>query len=146
VPISELVPTWRPSDRLVTPSGKTVDPRPVRTAAGDILVLEEATEPGLWQRQRGIGTEPAFSIRPDPAESDLASVKPDELPKLTNLAKIKVAKTASELDQLIQEHRRGRPFAEPLLWLVLVLAGTEWWVANLVHKRRQVKNAMTSRP
>ena len=123
-----------------------MEPHPVRTDAGEVLELDDATEPGLWQRQHAGATEAAFSIRTDPAESDLTPAGAEDLPKITNLAKLKVAKTASELAQLIQEHRRGRPFAEPLLWIVLILAGAEWWVANLVHKRRQVKNAMTSRP
>jgi hypothetical protein len=142
VPISELVQDWRPGDRIVTPSGKTIDPRLVRTAGGEILELDDATEPGLWQRQRGVSNEAAFSIRTDPAESDLSPVNAEDLPKLTSLTRLKVARNAADLDRLIQEHRRGQPFAEPLLWLVLVLAGAEWWVANLVHHRRQVKNAI----
>ena len=145
IAIAELIPGWRPGDRLITPSGKTVEPHPVRTDAGEVLELDDATEPGLWQRQHAGATEAAFSVRTDPAESDLTPASAEDLPKITNLAKLKVAKTASELAQLIQEHRRGRPFAEPLLWIVLILAGAEWWVANLVHKRRQAKNAITGR-
>ncbi len=71
-----------------------------------------------------------LAVNTDRFESRLTPAAPDELAEWTGFKKWLAASDPEELLRLIDEHRNGRSLAEIFLWLALLLALLEWWIAN----------------
>lgn len=137
-PLHRIVPDYQPGDRLLSPDGRLLPVRELRDAQGVHLYLEGLMEPGLYNRIRAgeNRSEPVAAVNVDRLESRLTPVDPDRLQGLIGSQPFHLASSAAELQHLIDTQRRGRPLAEPLLWVTLCLALAEWWMANRAQRRR----------
>ncbi len=138
VPADDALTAFRADDRLLAPSGRAVSVREVRGADDSWYVIEALDESGIYTRLRaGMTTaEPACAVNFDRAESRLDTLDPEAVVAWTGLQELRVVRDLAALQRAVQEHRRGRPLSEPLLWLALILAGAEWWLANRIQRRR----------
>ena len=134
-PLSELVAGWHPGDKLLSPAGTQLAIRPSTSGSGSVV---DAVEPGIYRCvvSGGSAGEPVFAIRPEPGESDLTPVAAEALESLTGIRQLHAARSMEELGTQIQACRQGRPLVEPLLWLALMLATLEWWLANRIYWQR----------
>ena len=71
-----------------------------------------------------------------PPESDLKPLKPEEVPAILGLKNVNVVTERQELERQIQEHRIGRPMSELAMWLILVIAVVEVYLANRASRKR----------
>lgn len=83
-----------------------------------------------WGSQPGFQRDPDRAINLPRAESNLQPIRPEQLP----LPNAHVARDVPELLRVMAQHRQGRPLTELMLWLVVVLALVESWLAH--HRLR----------
>ena len=126
--VDEYLPDFRVDDRLYAPSGQET---PVRDAGNLTRVVEPLTEPGLYTRRRA-GGEPGPALFANPArdESRLDPATPEELAAWTGFRTFRAERTPEALLAAADDLHNGRALAEPLLWMILLLALAEWWFAN----------------
>ncbi len=135
--LSEIIPDAHESDRFLTPRGTDLSVRPVRKEANVLLEADGVDEPGIYLRLRSGGVkEPAFAINLRREESNLEPVDTVALPALTGLRELRVTRDPAQLQQAIDEHRRGRPLTEAFFWMAFVLAVAEVLLANRISRRR----------
>ena len=113
---------------LVAPSGETIPIRALKTETGTSHFLDNVVEPGIYRR----GEEAVLAINIPRQESDLSPLARAALP----LTDAHLAYDREELARLVEQHRIGRPFTEPLIWLILILALVELFVANRSSRPR----------
>jgi hypothetical protein len=111
--------TW--SDLPLTPMFLPILHQIVHVSAG--LAAERLFE---WGEQPGIERHPDRAVNVPRVESNLTPLEAGQEP----LPGARVARDVPELLRQIQQHRQGRPLAEWLLWLALVLAMAELFFAN----------------
>lgn len=134
---------------LIGPDHTSLPIRKVQKAgqAGDYaLIVDNVSKPGYYFLSQTGPTppEPLMAVNLDRAESDMKPIAPEDIAKVTGLKNVTVSTSADELQRQIQEHRVGRPLSEVTLWLVLVLAALELYVANRAcRKRATLSDSMT---
>jgi hypothetical protein len=135
--LSDAVPELRESDRLSDPAGAAVALRRERQEARSLTYADEVAQPGVYDLVHAGADrpEPVLAVNVIRSESDLTPVPERDIPGLAGLPDVLVARDRDELQRLIEEHRRGRPLAEPLLWLALLLAVLEGFLANRLCRR-----------
>ena len=132
--VAEYIPGFRAGDRLLSPSGREAS---VRDSGNLRMVIEPLTEPGLYTHVRGGGAPvPALAVNADRAESRLTPALPGEIDAWCGFRNFRAVRTPEELMAAVESLHSGSALAEPLLWLVLLLALTEWWYANHTLRRR----------
>lgn len=129
-----------PAQVRAIPEGSTLrnaigDAFPLRRVQRDDarrIQVESLSQPGVYFLDApGAATpEPIIALNIRREESDVRTIPETAVPERVGLPEIRVASSISELDRLIEEHRIGKPLTELLLWLVLVAALFEWWLAN----------------
>jgi len=129
-PLGEALP-----DRLTGPDGATIVLRRIQRDGREIARLEEAPWPGIYSAEHDGVRRPVLAVNLAASESDLTPVKAEEIPARLGVRRVQVARTREELVQKIQELRVGRPLAELLLWLVLMVGLLEFLFANRVSRR-----------
>ena len=129
LPVNEAVPNYRDDDAISMPSGL---PLQVKDNGNRTFFIDALPEPGIYTRAK-VGAsepEPVLAVNTDRLESRLVPVRADELAEWTGFKKFLNASDPEEMLRLIDEHRNGRSLAEVFLWIALLLALLEWWVAN----------------
>jgi len=129
LPVNEAVPNYRDDDAISMPSGL---PLAIKDNGNRIFFIDTLPEPGIYTRAKAGAAqpEPVLAVNTDHFESRLTPAAPDELAEWTGFKKWLAASDPEELLRLIDEHRNGRSLAEIFLWLALLLALLEWWIAN----------------
>jgi len=129
LPVNEAVPNYRDDDAISMPSGL---PLQVKDNGNRAFFIDALTEPGIYTRAKAGAAEPepVLAVNTDRSESHLTPASADELAEWTGFKKLLNASDPEELLRLIDEHRNGRSLAEVFLWIALLLALLEWWVAN----------------
>ena len=129
IPVNDAVPNYRDDDVIALPSGTQLA---VKDNGNRTFVIENLAEPGIYTRAKaGAGQpEPVLAVNTDRLESRLTPATVAELTDWTGFKKFLTAKDPEELTRLIDEYRNGRSLAELFLWIALLLALLEWWVAN----------------
>ncbi len=117
------------------PDGQDVAPQLLREEDRTTWRFDELRAPGVYWAARGEERAPGFALNLDRREADVRPVAATELPKWTGLRRLHVAMDRDELLRKIEEHRRGRPMTEALLWLALVLATAEVILANRMGRK-----------
>ncbi len=125
----DYIPNFHDADRILTPSGREAA---VRDAGNLTFVIEPLTEPGFYTRTRAGGgePEPVLAANADRAESRLEPAAAEEIAAWTDFKTFRAVRTPEELLDAVDDLHNGRALVEPLLWLILALALTEWWFAN----------------
>ena len=129
LPVNDAVPNYRDDDQIVLPSGGQLQ---IKDNGNRTFFIENLYEPGIYTRAKAGAEqpEPVLAVNTDRFESRLAPATPEELTEWTGFKKLLTAKDPEELNRLIDEYRNGRSLAEVFLWIALLLALIEWWVAN----------------
>jgi hypothetical protein len=129
LPVNEAVPNYRDDDAITMPSGL---PLQIKDGGNRTFFIEDLPEPGIYTRAKtgSAEPEPVLAVNTDRFESRLTPASEDELAEWTGFKKLLSAHDPEEMLRLIDEHRNGRSLAEIFLWIALVLALLEWWVAN----------------
>lgn len=139
--LSDVVSKVPDGASLLGPDGETMLIRHVQRQGGrqdDVaLYVDNVIKPGYYGlAQNGQSAEPLMAVNVDRSESDLKPVKAEEIPTILGLKNVSVATERPELDRQIQEHRVGRPMSELAMWLILVLAVIEVYMANRASRKR----------
>jgi len=113
-------------------AGTAFSVRRVQDEQGARLQVEELREPGVYHlRAPGQADEPPFlavNLRRGP--SDVRLQDPGDIATLTGLTDPFISLTTGDLERQIEEHRIGKPLAELVLWVLLLVALMEWWLAT----------------
>jgi hypothetical protein len=134
--LSDLFPDLTEKDTLLTPAGEPLTIRPIRKEMQVLLEAENVYDPGVYTIARNADLqEPFFAVNLQRAESNLKMIDPKDLPKLTGLP-LRTARDGVELQRLIDDHRRGKPLSEMMLWLALILSICELFLANWVARKK----------
>jgi len=143
LPAVEVLSGFTGEDRLLAPSGREAA---LRDAGNRTYVIEPLAEPGFYTRVCPGGGEPAavLAANADRAESRLDPASPDDLAAWTAFKTFRAARTPEDLLAAADDLHNGRALAEPLLWLILALALTEWWFANrTLRKGAKLTDSLT---
>ena len=131
------------ADRLLAPSGREVV---LRDSGNRVYTIEPLEEPGFYKRLT-VGGDSAPTIlaaNTDRGESRLDMATAEEIAAWCGFKTFRAARSPEELLAEIEEMRNGRTLIEPLLWLILALALTEWWFANRsLRKRARLTDSLT---
>jgi hypothetical protein len=129
IPVNDAIPNYREDDAIASPSGAQLA---IKDNGNRTFFIEALSEPGVYTRAKAGAAQPdpVLAVNTDRFESHLAPVTPAELAEWTGFKKLLTAKDPEELTRLIDEFRNGRSLAEVFLWIALLLALLEWWVAN----------------
>ena len=129
LPVNEAVPNYRDDDAISMPSGL---PLAIKDNGNRTFFIDTLPEPGIYTRAKAGAAEPepVLAVNTDRFESRLTPAGSDELAEWTGFKKWLTASDPEELLRLIDEHRNGRSLAEIFLWLALLFALLEWWIAN----------------
>jgi len=134
--LSDLFPDLTEKDTVLMPSGEPLTIRPIRNEMQVLLEAENVYDPGIYTIARSADVrEPFFAVNLQRAESNLKTINPDDLPKMTGLP-LRTARDGIELQRLIDDHRRGKPLSELMLWLALILSICELFLANWVARKK----------
>jgi hypothetical protein len=134
--LSDLFPDLTEKDTVLMPSGEPLTIRPIRNERQVLLEAENVSDPGIYSIARSAdGREPFFAVNLQRAESNLKTINPDDLPKMTGLP-LRTARDGVELQRLIDDHRRGKPLSELMLWVALILSIGEVFLANWVARKK----------
>lgn len=116
-------------DRLLAPSGREVA---LRDSGNRTYMIEPLSEPGFYTRVRPGGGEPetVLAANVDRRESRLDVASPEDIAAWTAFKTFHAVRSPEELLAVADDLHNGRALTELLLWLILVLALTEWWFAN----------------
>ena len=107
--------------------------RPLRAAAGGAtLDFEDTFRGGVYRAQIAGASETLarFAVQPDPAESDLAEIRPERRKELERVAQVVDWSPSVDLGAAFERERVGVEFWLPLVLAVLLLAVTETWLAQ----------------
>jgi hypothetical protein len=132
LPLAQVLPEATHDTQLLGPDGETV---PIRSAVAEtrtVLHIEDLWKAGIYSMDlEGDGNPvPALAVNMTRKESDLTPLDPARVQDLLQVKHVNVALDQDELMTQIQDSRVGRTFGEQLLWLVLILAAAEFFVAN----------------
>ena len=107
-------------------------PLAIKDNGNRTFFIDTLPEPGIYTRAKAGAAEPepVLAVNTDRFESRLTPAGSDELAEWTGFKKWLTASDPEELLRLIDEHRNGRSLAEIFLWLALLFALLEWWIAN----------------
>ena len=135
IPVNEAIPNYRDDDEIAMPSGAALM---IRDNGNRTFFIENLNEPGIYFRAKAgaVEPEPVLAVNTDRLESRLTPATVEELEEWTGFKKFFTATDPEELSRLIDDHRNGRSLAEVCLWLALVLALLEWWVACRVLRSK----------
>jgi hypothetical protein len=135
--LSDVLPDVSGKAQLLGPDGQVVPLRTSREEDRTVVYAEDLRTPGIYSVARGApgATEAVLAIDADRRESDLRPLSARDLPAVAGIPNLYVAQDRDELMRRLDEHRRGRPLAEPLLWLALALALAEIFLANRAARR-----------
>ena len=139
--LSDVVSKVADGTSLIGPDGETFLIRRVQKQGGrqdDVsLYVDNVIKPGYYGLAQGTqSAEPLMAVNVDRSESNIKPIKPDEVPGILGLKNVNVVTERQELDRQIQEHRVGRPLSEVVMWLILVIAVMEVYVANRSSRKR----------
>ncbi len=113
-------------------SGNSYPLRRVQRDDGRRIQVDGLAQPGLYFLNTPDSAEPAplfaVNVRRDP--SDVRTIDLAEVAALMGLEDLMISSNRAEFERQIEEHRLGKPLAEFVLWLILLLALFEWWLAN----------------
>ena len=132
LPLAQILPEVKHDSSLLGPEGEAV---PIRSAVVDtrtVLHIEDLWKSGIYSMhiEGNDNPVPALAVNMTRKESDLTPLEPGRVHDLLQLKHVNVALDQDELMTQIQDSRVGRTFGEQLLWLVLILAAAEFFVAN----------------
>jgi hypothetical protein len=121
---------------LIAPDHATIPLRRFINNGATTLHAENISEPGIYRLAKpGADTVPLLAVNVDRAESDLATLKPEQLRAKLGLTQLFIVQGKDELARVVEEHRVGKPLAEQLLWVALIVAVLEWLLANRVNRK-----------
>ena len=135
--LKTILPEATADSRITDPEGQNVPVRSAIIKGQTVLHAEDLTMPGIYTLTLP-GRTPtfAFAINLNREESDLTPLPPADFPELLSIKNLQIAADKEALLTMIQEMRIGRTFGEHLLWLVLLLALTEFIYANMLLQDR----------
>lgn len=135
--LSDSLPDLTENDQILMPDGRLLAVRPVRQGSDILMEAEGVEEPGIYTLSRsGEPPSPVLAVNIERRESALEPIEGSALGALTGLPGLRVALDGEDLQQQINEYRRGRPLTETLFWLALMLAIAEGWLANRICRNR----------
>jgi hypothetical protein len=135
VALTGVLPALPDTVRLGGPDGQVVPLHVVREESRSSVYADDLRAPGIYRLgDRQSAGEPILAVNADRRESDLRTLAARELPAAVGLPNLVVVEDRDALLRRLDEHRRGRPLAEPLLWLALALAVAEVWLANRMSR------------
>ena len=125
------------SASLLSPTDAALPIQRMRREEQTELLVENAIEPGIYRLSDGTNDPaPALAVNLGRRESDLTPISSREIPEVLGVRDVSVARGRADLERLVQEKRIGRPMAEILLWLALLVAALELFMANRASARR----------
>ena len=130
--LAQVLPEATRDTPLLGPDGRAVPVRSAIVETRTVLHIENLWKAGIYSmRPDGGGNSiPAFAVNMTREESDLTPLAPTNVRELLQVKNVNLALDQEELMMQIQDSRVGRTFGEQLLWLVLILAAAEFFVAN----------------
>lgn len=121
---------------LIAPDRATIPLRRFINNGATTLHAENISEPGIYRLAKpGADTVPLLAVNVPRTESDLAMLKPEQLRAKLGLTQLFIVQGKDELARVVEEHRVGKPLAEQLLWVALIVAVLEWMLANRVNRK-----------
>ena len=117
---------------VTTPEEETIRVRTAPEEGRQVAIFGETFQPGIYTYEAPDHREVrgAFAVNPDPAEADLAPISWEELRRRIPLRKAYYAADLDELRQRIAALREGVQLWNLFLFVVLLLAVFECFVAN----------------
>ncbi len=117
---------------LTAPDGSPVPIRRMPAHEKAAYVVDNLGQPGIYRRPATSGGAelPVLAANAERTESDLTPVDRDRLPDVTGADRTQVADNKDDLLRLVRASRVGLTLAEHALWLVLLLAAAEVFMAN----------------
>ncbi len=135
--LTDILPDAPENASLLSPKDAALPIQRMRREELTELLVENAIEPGIYRLSGGTnGPAPALAVNLGRRESDLTPVSAREIPGILGVRDVSVARGRADLERLIQEKRIGRPMAELLLWLALLVSALELFMANRASARR----------
>ncbi|MDA0323240.1 MAG: BatA domain-containing protein [Verrucomicrobia bacterium] len=128
--LDESIPLMSANARLLDPSARPVPTRDVRHDNQVTRVAENILQPGIYYADEAGVVKPALAANLDRTEADVTRMGQDDMRAAIAVRNVRFAEDTGALLKLIEEHRIGRSLVEPLLWLALILAVAELFVAN----------------
>ncbi|MBN1557480.1 MAG: BatA and WFA domain-containing protein [Lentisphaerae bacterium] len=132
--LNEHLPEAAHDSVLRGPDGRQIPIRGTVAEGRTVLTAEGLTAPGIYTLAGPDRPDPApaLALNAPRAESDLTPLEPAAVLRLLGVSRLVLADSLEALRKRIEEHRVGRTFAEPLLWLALFLAVLEFCYANIL--------------
>jgi len=132
LPLSRCLPEATHNTELAAPDGTRVPVRSAVSGTRTVLYVEDLTTAGIYGVTPPDGGTPVpqLAVNMVRRESDLTALDASNLAGRLSVERVEVARDLEQLLTHIQESRIGRTFGEQLLWVVLILAAAEFFLAN----------------
>lgn len=143
--LTEYLPETTRESVLKDPAGKPVSLRSAVVESGNVIYAEALTQPGLYALSitGGGAAKPALAINMPRVESDLSSVRQQDIPDILGIPALHIADSKADLLKKLEDFRIGRSLGETLLWLALLIAIAEVVYANfLLRKNSKLTDAL----
>ncbi len=135
-PLSDWLPDAEPDTRLVGPDNIPIPIRQIREEGQVILTVDNLTRPGIYSVDGPDGRQPVVAINLPREESNLTPIEVAELRERLALTNLYFAESPDELATVLDAHRVGRTYDEPLLWFLAALIPLEFIYANRLARAR----------
>jgi hypothetical protein len=117
-------------------------PSPIRRTIENgrtVFLAERLEKPGIYSLTDRVQSAlaPVLAINLPRRESNLAPIRPEAIAERLGIEAPCIADDLPTLRRLVQDHRIGRAYAEPLLWAAFLLAIAEFSLANYFLKKRR---------
>ena len=137
VSLTDVLPDTAENANLLSPKGTLLPIRKVKQGDREDWMTENVAEAGIYRlKTADADAQPLLAVNIDRKESELTPIPSRELPDLVQIKGLNVARDKDELARLIAEHRIGRPLNETFLWLALLVASIELWIASRASRRQ----------
>ncbi|MFA7174547.1 MAG: BatA domain-containing protein [Kiritimatiellia bacterium] len=135
--LTEYLPEATRESVLKDPESKPISLRSAAGESGTIIHAEGLTKPGHYTLSvtGGGAATPALAINMPRVESDLTSLRSQDLPDILGIPALHVAEGKDDLLKKLDDFRIGRSLGETLLWLALLVAIAEVAYSNLLLRK-----------
>lgn len=132
VPIPSPAGSIADGSTVLDEAGNSFPLRRVQRDDGRRIQVEGLIEPGVYHLNSPGQVEPEllFALNVRREASDTRPADLETIGELIGVEGIYISSNRAEFERQVEEHRLGKPLAEFFLWLVLIIALFEWWLAN----------------
>jgi len=144
LPLAGLVAENAGRVSVLDPRNREIAVRSTMQNGRTRLFAEGLGEPGVYQLAANAlrGEEKLFAVNLGRREADLTPLTADGLAERLGADGLYIANDLATLERLVNDHRVGRAFGEHLLWAALLLIILEFFLANVLLRKKGDPNSL----